>query len=321
MKTSAPNVVIIGDVNVDVICLLKDQLHPDSDSTSVNRLSIGGSSCNAASWSHQAGINYEFHSAIGRDQFGELVLNHFDKLGMDSTYIDVHETERTGSCVVLVDQHGGRTMFPDPGANLALKMHKDLRDSICRSEFVVMSCYSFFRPESRTIAVEVAELCRENSIRLILDAASSAPIKEVGAELVIQYLKNAWLVIANSDENIALNEGSAESDWRTEFANVVIKSGAHGASWYTHGVLRVFSPAVAIPATQVIDSTGAGDAFMAGLLSVLSSAGSLQTANDPADLTSEVVSDAVIERSLMEGNRLGAMCISQVGAQPQGKIH
>jgi sugar/nucleoside kinase (ribokinase family) len=82
---------------------------------------------------------------------------------------------------------------------------------------------------------------------------------------VRKYLSRADLVLANEDELAALEQDAPE-DWTAKFKNLIIKRGPRGALWLNHGT-EVAS--VKAEAVKVIDTTGAGDAFCAGLLSQL----------------------------------------------------
>jgi sugar/nucleoside kinase (ribokinase family) len=82
---------------------------------------------------------------------------------------------------------------------------------------------------------------------------------------VRNFLARADLVLANEDEYAALGI-DAPAGWENDFQNLIIKRGELGALWLNRGV-EVAS--VAADPIDVVDTTGAGDAFCAGLLSKL----------------------------------------------------
>ncbi|NUT91624.1 MAG: ribokinase, partial [Saccharothrix sp.] len=107
------------------------------------------------------------------------------------------------------------------------------------------------------------------------------------------------LLLPNTEELVALT-GSPEPASAKSLLDVVgavaLTSGEHGASWVDRaGVLSV--PALDV---ECVDSTGAGDAFDAGLLAAWLAGGSR-------------------EESLAGGVRAAASAVSHVGAQPVGK--
>ena len=100
---------------------------------------------------------------------------------------------------------------------------------------------------------------------MVIDAASSSPITNAGPDKVRKYLARADLVLANEDEFAALSTG-APDNWTHEFKNLIVKRGERGALWLSKGK-EVAS--VKAEDVKVLDTTGAGDAFCAGLLSQL----------------------------------------------------
>lgn len=291
-------ICVIGDVNVDIISLLREPLQPNSDTQTSNSVSLGGSPSNMAMWLATTKADVTFMAAVGDDLLGDWVIERLGKGNLDTSKVQVIHGQRTGTCIILVDQDGGRTMLPDPAANLHFNLGSSETDLINESSVVVMSAYSFLRTETRTLANQVAKLMQNTSARLVLDAASSAPIAEVGLEVVRQYLLQADLILANEDEFALLDH----PDWTSQVSDIVVKEGSHGAKWLRFGqeVCQVQAKQV-----QVLDSTGAGDSFLAGLISVLAG---------HADWFA--ISDSDRQSALERGAQIAAINISKVGATP-----
>lgn len=266
MTTSTKTkICIVGDINVDVITLLSGPLQKNTDTTSVNAITLGGSTCNVAVWLTHLGVNADLVGAIGDDVLGTWVITQLQAFGVSDQNIRTITSNRTGTCVILVDETGARSMMPDFGANLLQTVDQTLESLIGESDIVVMSAYTFLRPESRKFALDVLECAEREGARVVLDAASSNPIKVAGADKVRKYLARADLVLANEDEFAALAVGAPE-DWTSEFKNLIVKRGERGALWLSMGK-EVAS--VKAQDVKVLDTTGAGDAFCAGLLSQL----------------------------------------------------
>jgi sugar/nucleoside kinase (ribokinase family) len=114
----------------------------------------------------------------------------------------------------------------------------------------------------------------------------------------LDFVRGADLLFCNADEATVLaGPGSPESQAQAlgrVARDVVVKRGPAGALWWRrHGVLRL-SEGARVP---VLDSTGAGDAFAAGLLTAW-------------------LSGSSPEAALAAGARLGAAAVSRVGARP-----
>lgn len=266
MTTNANSrICVIGDINVDVITLLSGPLQKNTDTTSVNAITLGGSTCNMAVWLTHLGATADLVGAIGDDVLGTWVITQLQAFGVSDQNIRNVNNNRTGTCVILVDETGARSMMPDFGANLVQSVDQHLENLISESGIVVMSAYTFLRPESRKFALDVLECVERSNARMVIDAASSSPIEITGPDKVRKYLARADLVLANEDEFAALGQG-APDNWTSEFKNLILKRGPRGALWLKHGKEVASVKAEDI---KVIDTTGAGDAFAAGLLSQL----------------------------------------------------
>jgi sugar/nucleoside kinase (ribokinase family) len=258
-------ICVIGDINVDVITLLSGPLQKNTDTTSVNAITLGGSTCNIAVWLTHLGVETDLVGAIGDDVLGTWVITQLQAFGVSDKNIRTITNNRTGTCVIMVDESGARSMMPDFGANLVQGVDQELENLISESDIVVMSAYTFLRPESRKFALDVLESVENSNARMVIDAASSSPITNAGPDKVRKYLVRADLVLANEDEFAVLAVGAPE-DWTSEFKNLIVKRGERGALWLSKGQ-EVAS--VKAEEVKVLDTTGAGDAFCAGLLSQL----------------------------------------------------
>lgn len=254
-----------------------------------------------AVWMTHLGLDVNFVSAVGDDVLGHWVRTQLHAFGLRDRNIQTIENDRTGTCVILVDETGARTMMPDFAANLQIALDDNLRDLIADADIVVMSAYSFLRSETQQMTVDIAQLVNASPTRLVVDAASSSPIRHRGPTAVRAYLALADIVLANEDEFEALSQDAA-ADWTSEFANLVIKRGDRGAKWLRRGELLAEIDAEHV---HVVDTTGAGDAFCAGMMSELSGI------KDWSEITSD---DAV--RILKAGAHVAAENCQHIGAVP-----
>jgi ribokinase len=146
----------------------------------------------------------------------------------------------TGTCVVLVEPGGERTMLPDPGANDAPVDVPDAWLEPGRHLHVVG--YALMREGARPGALAAIERAQAADMTVSVDPSSWALIRP-GA------IPDVDLLLPNEREAEVLGDRD----------DMVVKLGAAGASW---GDVHV--PAEPV---EVVDTTGAGDAFAAGLLS------------------------------------------------------
>ena len=291
-------ICVIGDVNVDIVSKLREPLQINSDTQTSNVISLGGSPCNMSMWLANIGAQVRFLAAVGDDLLGTWIKAQLTLGNLSIDSIQTKAGARSGTCIILVSDDGQRTMLPDPAANLQFEISQNEQTEITGSSVVVMSAYSFLRPETRHLASKVSELVKNCGARLVLDAASSAPIAEVGVQAVRNYLADADLILANEDEFALLNQ----PEWTAQIPDLVVKLGPNGAKWLRFGQEVCTQGAMKV---DVVDTTGAGDSFLAGLISVLS---------EHEDWFA--ISDDDRQIALRRASEVASLNISSVGAGP-----
>ena len=282
-------VVVVGDLMVDVVVVPEGPLAPGSDTPSQVESMGGGSAANTACWLASLGIDVSLVAAVGDDELGRAALEALDHLGVAFAGT-VDPKLPTGSCVVLIDHEGQRTMLPGRGANDALS--PDAVDAAVRSgpDWLHLSGYALLGEGSHPAAQRALGAARERQVPWSVDAASAAPLRARGPSRFLRWIDGADVLFANDDElhelgGVRATLGSAHE--------VVAKLGHAGASW-TDGDRSESSPAAS---ATVVDTVGAGDAFDAGFL-----AARLDGA-DPA-------------AALHAGTLAAARAVSQRGARP-----
>ena len=113
-------IVVLGDLMVDVVVRLSGPLAQASDAPAEIRFRGGGSAANTAAWLGAAGADVALVARVGDDERGRGAVEELRRVGVD-TRIVLDPGRSTGTCLVLIDPGGERTMAPDAGANDALK--------------------------------------------------------------------------------------------------------------------------------------------------------------------------------------------------------
>ena len=254
-------VVVLGDVMVDVVTRLSGPVAPGSDSPARIGFEGGGQAANTAAWLAVAGAEVALVARVGDDSAGRAAAEELAALGVE-TRLAVDGALPTGTCVVLVAPDGERTMFPDAGANGALAGSDLPGDLLAAGSHLHVAGYALLRDGSRDAALSAIERARAAGMSVSVDPSSAALL----AGGVGRLGRGVGLLVPNVLEARALAglaDGTAAARALAEsFPEVVVTLGEEGALW-TDGadVVRV----AAEPA-EVVDTTGAGDAFAAGLL-------------------------------------------------------
>lgn len=259
-----PQFVVLGDLLVDVTARISNPLNHASDTEARISLHPGGSASNTAIWLAFLGQDARLIGCIGSDSFGTMLSDELAARGVLSSLV-VKQTASTGACVVIVDSAGERTMLPDAGANALLAADDVSLAGFGPESHLHVSGYTLLRATTHSAAVRALESARAEGMTTSLDAASAAPIlaSPRAFDSAEPFLD---LLLANADEARALTGrvdlGAAARALAGRVPWVVVKTGRTGAI-AVHGDDLV---SVSAPEVEVIDTTGAGDAFAAGLL-------------------------------------------------------
>jgi ribokinase len=254
-------VVVLGDVMVDVVTRLSGPVAPGSDTPARIAFEGGGQAANTAGWLTRAGAPVALVARVGDDAPGREAVAELDALGVD-TRVVVDDLRPTGTCVVLVAADGERTMFPDAGANDGLAPGDFGDDLLVAGDHLHVSGYALLRDGSRAAALSAAERAATAGMSVSVDPSSAALLSEGLRPLG----KAVGLLLPNAFEATTLTglvDPAAAARALTEsIPEVVVTLGQEGALWTDGGELVRMDA----EAAEVVDTTGAGDAFAAGLL-------------------------------------------------------
>jgi sugar/nucleoside kinase (ribokinase family) len=250
-------VCTLGDLLLDVIVRLEQPLEAGTDATAVTRTGAGGQAANVAAWAASLGAEARFVGKRGKDPGGALATAELSARGV--TVLGPVSLERNGVVVSIVGPDGERSMASDRGVAPSLLAEELEREWFDGCSHLHLSGYSLMRVPIDGAALLAARFVRDAGAKISVDLASSSVIREFGAERLRGRLDELApdVVFANEQERDTLGPTSsgAGQAW-------VLKRGAAGCALERDGERREY-PAVA---AEVVDTTGAGDAFAAGYL-------------------------------------------------------
>ncbi|WP_406036701.1 PfkB family carbohydrate kinase [Micromonospora sp. NBC_00898] len=260
-------ILVVGDVITDVVAALSGPLATGSDTAAEIRFSGGGQAANTAAWIAAQGVDVTLVGAVGDDEAGRDRVAELTRIGVDCA-VEPHEGYPTGTVIVLTTD-GERTMVSQRGANLRLSAaHVDQAlAGAPDAGHLHLSAYTLLDAASRGAGLRALAAARERGLTTSVDAASAAPLRRVGAADFLTWVRDVDLLLVNTDEATVLAGGlDAAAQARALSATarrVVVKRGAAGAVWVDRNATVSVAPARRV---SVVDVTGAGDAFAAGLL-------------------------------------------------------
>lgn len=261
-SSAPPRILVIGDVMTDVIVRPEGLLAPGSDRRASIVFEPGGSAANQAAWLASFGVKVDFVARVGAADAGRETARLID-IGV-TPRLAGDPTRPTGRLIAIVDPGGERSFYTDRGANEELAA-ADIPDAmVAEASMIHLSGYSFFAPSPRKAVLDVMR--RAGGTPISVDPASAEFLREVGADRFLAWTRGAAILFPNAEEAAVL-AGSDDPDAQCArlaalYPLVVVKRGAAGGE-AAEGARRWRVKASKV---EAIDTTGAGDAFVAAFL-------------------------------------------------------
>ena len=241
-------VLVLGSLNVDLVTRV--ERHPRPGETVLGeglQQVAGGKGANQAVAAAAAGGRVAMVGCVGDDAGGAAYRRRLERLGVDVTGIRVCEGVATGHAIVTVAEDGENSIVVVPGANDLL----DEREVAAVDRLGPGDVLLVQLEVPRAVVCTAVRRAAGLGARVVLN---TAPYATLPGDVVAL----ADPVVANEHEMAALAEAGAEP------RSLLVTFGANGASWD-----GVTAPAHAVAAADVVDTTGAGDAFCGALAAAL----------------------------------------------------
>jgi sugar/nucleoside kinase (ribokinase family) len=294
--TSPPaRVIVVGDVIDDVIAAVHQPVRPDTDTPATIRRVSGGSGANTAVWLAAEGVHVDFCGRVGAHDVTR-VSEEFIQAGV-VPHLSPDPDRETGRIVIVV-QGDVRTMLSDRGANVALDPRAIDPTILAGAGWLHLTGYSFFHHEVPERFQDLMESAKALGVGVMVDASSSGFLADFGPQRFLHLVAGAELFRCNEEEARLLTDSDSPEQsleaLAALFPRVMITRGPRGSLVWEKGAPHMIAP---VRATELADSTGAGDAYKAGILAGLARG---------HDLVGSV------ERA----SALAALCVTRLGARP-----
>ncbi|MBL7206800.1 MAG: carbohydrate kinase family protein [Candidatus Aenigmarchaeota archaeon] len=263
------HVSVIGNVCLDLV--IKTDKLPSCEEDLPAKIvpCIGGNAANSAIILSKLGAETTLHSKIGNDIIGKHLINEIENSNVTSKM----ETSKQRTAITLCfSQCKERSFLYDPGATNEFTIDDLDMEEIMKSDAVFVTGYSYLKNLS---VMDLFKKAQENGLLTIFDPC---PGRDVSEEL-----KYTDILFANENEIKELSEINVKI--------VVIKKGADGCMAKINNKEIECKPIN----VDVVDTTGAGDAFNAGFIYKY-----LQTNN--------------VEKAANFANKIGAINVTKIGA-------
>ncbi|MEJ2635455.1 MAG: carbohydrate kinase [Calditrichia bacterium] len=263
-----PKVICLGELIIDFISEEPGKKLPEIEKF---RKSIGGAPANVAIGLHYHNVPSILWSKVGEDSFGQFLKDRLQKMGLDSGEILTDATHPTKLAFVAIDESGERT-FEFHNRDSAEKYIR--LDEINRSQLQTARIFHF-----GGVAL-LGDITSETTFSLLAGAKNAGCMVSFDPNIRLDLCGNPDLLMPRIEKALPfvdiLKLSQPEFDVifsdlePSELLNrgislLIITRGAQGSRFFTH------HSSLQIPAmnVRVADTTGAGDAFSAALLSRL----------------------------------------------------
>ena len=273
---TVPRITVVGSYATGLT--MKVKRLPSTGETLLGtgyRVDYGGKGSNQAVGSARLGANVNFVARIGKDAFGEMALGLYRDEGIDVAHVKQTAGAPTGVGFIIVEAASGNNCIViDPGANELLSADD------------VSGCAAAFQSTSVVLTqLEIPVAAAEAALRFgraagAITILNPAPVRALPPS-VLQMVDvltpnqvEAKVLTGRSPDAVIEPDQLARELIRSGVKQVVMTLGERGA------LIVTSSSSTHVPAISVsaVDTTGAGDAFNAGLAVALASGTSLEAA-------------------------------------------
>ena len=262
---NSKKILAIGSSNMDVVLKVRKWPVP-GESLPVDGFSrnLGGKGSNRAVALKRQGADVLFCCKLGQDDAGKFIMEQYHSEGLDPRLVRFDGDAETGSAYIVLDPHGNNYILSNLGAN------GRFRDEDC-SAFINQlenaKCLSLdleFNLDAVEHILSSARTCAKD-VKIIVDAG---PTRDVTLDL----FRGVFVLSPNENEAEQLTgvpiqdldsaKRACGKLYESGCEYVVLKWGARGALLYGRDGFTLFP---AYQAGPVVDTTAAGDCFMAAL--------------------------------------------------------
>ncbi len=303
MPLMQPKVTVLGSANVDLV--IRTERLPNRGETLIGDafdIFTGGKGFNQATAAARLGANVTFIGRIGDDPFADILRTAIESEKIDSQYVKTDAENGTGIATIVVQPDGENSIIVVPRANMHITPAdiNEAENNIANADVLMLQLETPIEA-----SVRAAEIAKANGTIVMLDPA---PARQLPPTLlskvdILKPNRTEASVLLRRKVTTPETAIAAAKTLQTKIANdglsaVVLTLGEQGL------ILCTPTQTFQVPAikTDVVDTTGAGDAFCGALAATLANGNS-------------------IDNSVRFAVAAGAAAVSVLGATPSMPTH
>lgn len=285
----------------------------------------GGAPANVAVGARRLGVPSAFLGKVGDDPFGRHLVHVLEREGVDAGAVRVDRETRTALAFVALTAQGERdfVFYRHPSADMQYRPDEVDDGRIAGAEVLHIGSISLIQEPSRSATEHALAVARRHGQTVSYDPnlrLALWPSADAARRGILSVWEQANVVKVSVEELAFLtgrdDDAGARSLMHDELDLLVVTLGGAGVRYHCGERWGGASGTVPGFPVDVVDTTGAGDAFMAALLAGLllsaggtSDAGALHDARRPLDREA-------LEGVLRSANACGALTTTRRGAIP-----
>ncbi|MDY6899548.1 MAG: carbohydrate kinase, partial [Cyanobacteriota bacterium] len=266
---SNPRVLCLGEILYDV---LADQLGRSVSTVDSWTSYPGGAPANVACALVKLGTPSAFIGAVGEDEPGKELIKLLEEVGVDTNGVQRHPEAPTRQVLVTRKENGDRVFsgFKDYDteefADTRLKASELPEQLFAAAEILVIGTLELAYPETGAAVHRALELASQHNVKILLDVNWRDVFwknPDAAPEKIRELIKKVdFLKLAKEEAELLFDthDAGAITYRLNSVEGVLVTDGDKGCA-YCLGANEDKFPAFSVP---VVDTTGAGDSFVAG---------------------------------------------------------
>lgn len=227
----------------------------------------GGSVANTVAGFANLGGAAAYIGRVNNDQLGEIFVHDMNSLGVDVRLPPTPAKSPTARCHVLISSDGQRTMQTYLGACTELSVSDVTNETVREPAVILLEGYVWDIAEGPALAEKAIEIAESNGSKVALSLSDSFCVERHRDSFHDAVRNGVDIVVADEDEVNALLQTDNFDDTMKAldgYDNLFAITRSEKGSVIVHGDETVVQSAS--PVQEIVDTTGAGDAYTAGFL-------------------------------------------------------
>ncbi|VVA94229.1 unnamed protein product [Arabis nemorensis] len=314
----SPSVVCFGEMLIDFVPTTSGLSLAEAPAF---KKAPGGAPANVAVGIARLGGSSAFIGKVGEDEFGYMLANILKDNNVNNEGLRFDPGARTALAFVTLTSEGEREFmfYRNPSADMLLQESELDFDLIKKAKIFHYGSISLITEPCKSAHIAAAKAAKDAGVILSYDPNLRLPLwpsPDNAREEILSIWDTADIIKISEEEIEFLTKGEDPYDdsvvrklFHPKLKLLLVTEGPEGCRYYT----KDFKGRVHGLKVEVVDTTGAGDAFVAGILSQLACDLSLLQLKKVSCLTQD---EERLREALMFANACGALTVKERGAIP-----